>query len=124
VAHKDVAHSFRAQYIKPIAFDKKAPIIQVTMPSTPYHPKPIDTSHVDLKSVGNIVERLAENAHEIWAQQRLKDGWRLGPVRDDVRKLHPCLIPYSELPDSEKTYDREIVTQTIKALLALGYRIS
>jgi len=114
----------RAKYIKPITFVEKAPIIRATMPSTPYHPQPIDTSQVDLKNIGDIVERLAENAHEIWAQQRLKDGWRLGPVRDDAKKLHPCLIPYSELPESEKTYDREIVTQTIKALLALGYRIS
>ena len=94
------------------------------MPSTPYHPEPIDTSQVRLQGVEDIVERLAENAHEIWAQQRLKDGWRMGPTRDDDRKLHPCLVPYAELPEAEKAYDRVVVTQTIKALLALGYRIS
>lgn len=89
-----------------------------------YRPRPIDTSAVKLDAhTEALIENLARNVHEVWAAKRFADGWTCGPQRDDARKEHPCLIPYEQLPDSEKTYDREIVTHTIKALLALGYRI-
>jgi hypothetical protein len=94
------------------------------MPSDTYHPQPLDTSLVSLEGLEGLVERLALNAHDNWAAQRLRDGWKLGPARDDARKLHPSLVPYAELPESEKEYDRLLVSQTLKALLALGYRIS
>ena len=90
---------------------------------TPYVPKPIETSAVDLSNLQPLVEKLVRNAHEIWAQQRMKDGWIWGPHRDDARKTHPCLVPYEELPESEKLYDRAVVTETLKAALALGFRI-
>jgi len=90
---------------------------------SPYSPQPIGTSHIDLNGLQPLVEALVRNAHEIWAQQRIKDGWTWGPQRDDSRKQHPCLIPYEDLPDSEKLYDRAIVTETLKAARALGYRI-
>lgn len=90
---------------------------------TPYHPEPIDTSEVDLTSLQPLVEELARNAHEIWAQQRMKDGWNWGPNRDDASKQHPSLVPYDELPESEKVYDRALVTATLKATLSLGFRI-
>ena len=90
-----------------------------------YCPSPIDTSKVSLPpEIGQLTERLAENAHDIWARQRLAEGWRFGPRRDDARKEHPCHVSYSELPDSEKEYDRQAVVQTLQAILALGYRIS
>jgi len=66
---------------------------------------------------------LAENAHDVWAKQRLADGWRYGPTRSDNKKEHPCLIPYGELPESEKEYDRTMAAATLKAVIALGYRI-
>ena len=90
---------------------------------TPYHPQPIETSGADLSNLQPLVEQLARNAHEIWAQQRMKDGWTWGPQRDDARKYHPSLVPYEELPESEKVYDRIMVSQTLKAALALGFRI-
>jgi ryanodine receptor 2 len=89
-----------------------------------YVPKPIDTSHVRLDHLDDVIERLAENAHEIWAQQRIKDGWHLGTTRDDARKEHPCLVPYAQLPESEKEYDRIMSSQTLKVLVALGYKIT
>jgi len=89
-----------------------------------YRPEPIDTDGVALdKDLLALVETLARHAHDVWARQRLADGWHLGPARDDDRKEHPCLVPYEELPDSERTYDRNAVLETIKALLALGYRL-
>jgi hypothetical protein len=89
-----------------------------------YHPRPIDTSTVCLSwEILGLLERLAENAHDVWARGRLAQGWTYGPVRDDTAKKHPCLVPYSDLPESEKEYDRQTALQTLKAIIALGYRI-
>ncbi|HOG45695.1 MAG TPA: RyR domain-containing protein [Anaerolineae bacterium] len=90
----------------------------------PYQPQPIDTSHIELgDDIRALAERLAENAHEQWSRQRLADGWRYGPHRDDARKETPNLVPYSELPEFEKEYDRILVAETLKAIIALGFRI-
>jgi ryanodine receptor 2 len=89
-----------------------------------YKPHPIDTSHVALTpEVLELTERLAEHAHDVWACQRIADGWTHGPKRDDARKEHPCLIPYDQLPDTEKPYDRAAALETLKAIIALGYSI-
>ena len=89
-----------------------------------YAPHPIDTAAVQLlPTLIDVTERLAENAHELWAQQRIKDGWTWGPKRDDAAKKHPCLIPYVELPESEKEYDRVAALGVLKSILALGYSI-
>ena len=89
-----------------------------------YRPKPIDTSHIELsEEILDLTELLAQNAHSIWAAERMKEGWTYGPERDDGNKKHPDLIPYSELPGSEKEYDRKMSVETLKAIRALGYRI-
>jgi hypothetical protein len=89
-----------------------------------YLPAPIDTRAVTLPpELAALTERLAENTHDIWAAQRMKDGWRWGPQRDDQKKLHPCLVPYAELPEAEKEYDRVAAIGTLRAILALGYEI-
>lgn len=94
------------------------------MPKPSYIPKPIDTSHVVLSAdLRALTEQLAENSHEIWAEGRLAQGWRHGPSRDDAKKLHPDLVPYAELSDSEKDFDRRTALGSIEAILALGYRI-
>lgn len=91
---------------------------------TRYRPEPIDTHAVELpKALMDLTERLAESTHDHWALQRMKDGWRWGEKRDDDAKLHPCLVPYDELPESEKEYDRRTAMETVKAIIALGYRI-
>jgi len=74
-------------------------------------------------AIADLIERLAENNHDIWAQQRTRDGWTYGSQRDDAAKKHPDLVPYRELPESEKEYDRKMAVGTIAAILALGYRI-
>ncbi|GAA1577963.1 RyR domain-containing protein [Kribbella sancticallisti] len=89
-----------------------------------YRPRPLDTSTVVLPTdLSALQEELATNAHAVWAAQRLQDGWRYGPTRDDEAREHPCLVPYEELPDSEKDYDRRLVGETLRAVLALGYTI-
>ena len=90
-----------------------------------YVPNPLDVSDVALTpEIQALTERLAENAHEHWSRQRLADGWRYGPRRDDDTKQHPGLIPYAELSETEKEYDRLTAMETLKAIIALGYRIN
>lgn len=91
---------------------------------SPYSPQPLNTSHISLPSeLGDLLERLAENTHDVWATQRMKDGWTYGAERNDAAKHHPCLIPYDALPESEKEYDRKTAGETLKAILALGFTI-
>jgi len=89
-----------------------------------YQPNPIETSNITLpKELEDLLEHLAENTHDNWAMQRLKGGWTYGPERNDAEKKHPCLVPYTDLPESEKEYDRVTAIQTLKAITVLGYTI-
>jgi hypothetical protein len=89
-----------------------------------YTPSPVMTEHVVLnEDLLALVEVLAENAHEVWAQQRIVDGWTFGPERCDASRLHPCLVPYRELPETEKAYDRNVVLATIRTVVALGFTV-
>jgi hypothetical protein len=89
-----------------------------------YEPRPIDTAKVKLGGeLLELTERLAENAHDHWARRRLAEGWTFGPVRDEPAKKHPNLVPYDQLTEAEKEYDRDTAMQTLKAITALGWRI-
>lgn len=89
-----------------------------------YHPSPIDTSNVELTDdLKQLVEELARNVHDIWAIGRINEGWTWGPIRNDELKQHPCLIPYADLPESEKEYDRNTAVETLKMILKLGWKI-
>jgi hypothetical protein len=89
-----------------------------------YKPAPRDTSEIVLpRPIEALTELLAKNAHENWARQRIQEGWRYGPRRDDARKEHPNLVPYEDLPEVDKEYDRRTAMETVKTILALGYRI-
>lgn len=72
-----------------------------------YDPKPINTKNVTLSNeIMELAEKMAENVHDVWAKQRIEQGWTYGEKRNDAEKKHPCLVPYNELPESEKEYDR------------------
>ena len=89
-----------------------------------YHPRPIDTSGVRLgPELMALTERLAENNHDLWAAKRLAEGWRYGPHRDDTKKEHPGLVPYAELSESEKDYDRLMALEVLAVIVQLGYRL-
>ena len=89
-----------------------------------YIPEPMDLSLVDLpESLIQLSERIAENVHEVWAKARIDEGWTYGEKRDDIHKKHPCLVPYDELPEEEKEYDRNTAMNTIKMVKKLGSRI-
>ena len=89
-----------------------------------YKPNPIDTSDIKLSDeIMELSELLAKNTHEVWSTSRIEDGWVYGEKRDDVLKQHPCLIPYEELDESEKEYDRNTSIETLKLIIKLGYEI-
>ncbi len=89
-----------------------------------YTPKPMDTSDVKLpESLNELCEQMARNVHEVWAASRMAQGWTYGEKRDDVKKTHPCLVPYEELPEVEKDYDRNTSIETLKLIVKSGYDI-
>lgn len=89
-----------------------------------YIPQPIDTTAIKLPAeLEPLVEQMAKNVHEVWAQGRIAEGWTYGEKRDDEAKTHPCLVPYEELPESEKEYDRHTAISTLKFILAQGFII-
>lgn len=89
-----------------------------------YIPVPIDTSKITLSDeLLELTELLAKNTHDVWAQQRASQGWTYGTNRDDAEKKHPGLIPYEELSEVEKDYDRSTSLETLKAIIGLGYKI-
>ena len=89
-----------------------------------YIPQPIDTSDVQLpEELNPLLEAMAKNVHEVWAQTRIAQGWKYGPERNDAEKLHPMLIPYEDLSEEEKVYDRNTSVETLKLILKLGFVI-
>lgn len=94
------------------------------MTQSNYIPHPIDTSEVELPDeLKQLVEQLARNVHENWAQGRINEGWTYGPKRDDLLKHHPCLVEYDALPENEKDYDRHTAVETLKTIIKLGWNI-
>ena len=90
-----------------------------------YIPSPADTSGITLPNeLGPLVEKMAENVHDEWAKTRIEQGWTYGETRDDANKKHPCLVPYDELPEDEKVYDRNTAISTLKLIISMGFTIS
>lgn len=89
-----------------------------------YEPRPVDVSDVELpESLNGLLEQISENVHEVWSSERINDGWVYGPERNDGMKTHPCLVPYDELDEAEKDYDRNTAINTLKLIIKLGYKI-
>jgi len=90
-----------------------------------YRPEPPDPSAVRLpESLKQLVEILAEHVHDTWAATRIEMGWSYGPKIDDVRKEHPCLVPYTKLPEADKDIDRNVVIGILSRVLDLGYELA
>ena len=90
-----------------------------------YIPNPVDTKSVDLpKGLEPLAEEMSKNVHEVWSEGRMKDGWTYGEERNDAERKHPCLVPYEELSEEEKEYDRNTSIETIKLILKLGFKIT
>lgn len=89
-----------------------------------YTPSPLNTEDILLSdNLIELTEAMAQNVHEVWALGRVKEGWKYGETRNDELKTHPCLVPYEELPESEREYDRQTAIQTLKLIIKLGFEI-
>ena len=89
-----------------------------------YTPQPLDVLDVKLpEDLEQLVEKMSKNVHEVWAESRMKQGWKYGCQRNDELKTHPCLVPYEELPEEEKEYDRNTSIGTLKLIMKLGFKI-
>lgn len=90
-----------------------------------YVPQPINTDGVRLpEELDKLAELIAENVHEVWAKSRMEEGWTYGEERNDKQRKHPCLVPYNELPEEEKAYDRDTALGTLKLICKLGFKIT
>ena len=99
-------------------------MIQVLQSVDEYVPHPVNVDNIPLDGdLEELQEAIAENAHDVWAEARIKEGWTYGKERDDENLKHPDLVPYTALPDSEKEYDRIMAFNTIKLVKKLGFDI-
>ncbi|RXN14577.1 ryanodine receptor 3-like protein [Labeo rohita] len=70
-----------------------------------------------------VRDRLAENIHELWGMNKIELGWSYGKIREDNKRQHPCLVDFSKLPETERNYNLQMSTETLKTLLALGCHV-
>lgn len=90
-----------------------------------YIPCPVETESIALpEELNPLVEEMAKNVHEVWARTRMEQGWTYGGERNDDLKQHPCLVPYEELSESEKVFDRNTSVETLKLIIKLGFKIT
>lgn len=98
--------------------------IMIDQTSNNYTPTPVDTTNIQLpEELMALAEAISKNVHEVWAQNRIKEGWTYGPVRDDQKRQTPCLVPYDQLPEEEKAYDRNTAFGTLKFIVSQGFEI-
>ena len=89
-----------------------------------YHPTPIITNDIELpEELLELTEKLAENVHDVWAAARIAEGWTYGETKDGEKKTTPLLVPYGELPEAEKEYDRQTALESIKLIRKMGYKL-
>jgi hypothetical protein len=90
-----------------------------------YVPKPLDLDHILVPAdLDPVLDSCAALIHRMWCQEHLKDHWTHGAVLDENLHTHPLLVPFHELPVESMTMNINSVTQTVKVLLYLGFRIT
>ncbi|XP_054861875.1 ryanodine receptor 3-like isoform X4 [Amphiprion ocellaris] len=94
------------------------------MSQASFIPAPVETSQIVMPPhLEKVRDKLAENIHELWGMNKIELGWSYGKIRDDNKRQHPCLVDFSKLPETEKNYNLQMSTETLKTLLALGCRV-
>lgn len=122
---KELLTCMRVDFVEDIERLQQMPKEKIMKTDNTYIPQPIDTNDVELpEELVQLSEMIAENVHEVWARDRMNQGWTYGEHRDDSLKQTPCLIPYNQLPEEEKEYDRNTSQETLKVILKLGFKIS
>eukprot|EP00057_Strongylocentrotus_purpuratus_P023442 XP_011677916.1 PREDICTED: ryanodine receptor 3-like [Strongylocentrotus purpuratus] len=92
--------------------------------SNGYKPAPynLSTIHLNVK-MEKLVELLAENAHNVWAKDRIAQGWTYGLSEETSYKRNPQLVPYNQLNDQAKKLNRDTASETIRTILGFGYAL-
>ncbi|EPQ17120.1 Ryanodine receptor 2 [Myotis brandtii] len=117
-----VEHSREYKQERTYTRDLLGPTVALTQAA--FTPVPVDTSQIVLPPhLERIREKLAENIHELWVMNKIELGWQYGPVRDDNKRQHPCLVEFSKLPEQERNYNLQMSLETLKTLLALGCHV-
>nr|XP_045007932.1 ryanodine receptor 2 isoform X5 [Jaculus jaculus] len=117
-----VEHSREYKQERTYTRDLLGPTVSLTQAA--FTPIPVDTSQIVLPPhLERIREKLAENIHELWVMNKIELGWQYGPVRDDNKRQHPCLVEFSKLPEQERNYNLQMSLETLKTLLALGCHV-
>ena len=89
-----------------------------------YIANPADLDSVQLpENILALREYIAENVHEDWSHQRMAEGYVYAEKTDEKNKTNKDLVPYCELLDSEKQYDRDMAYNTLRMLYKMGYVI-
>ncbi|KAB5555790.1 hypothetical protein PHYPO_G00038150 [Pangasianodon hypophthalmus] len=92
--------------------------------SSGYKPAPMDLSHIKLASTQEaMVDRLAENAHNVWARDRIRQGWTYGIQQDVKNKRNPRLVPYALLDERTKKSNKDSLREAVRTLLGYGYNL-
>ena len=117
-------HSFQISTFENAWKESQNYMVRVLQTIEEYDPQPVNLDNIVLTDdLMELREAIAENAHDVWAAARMSEGWTYGPERDDQKKQHPDIIPYSALTDKEKEYDRIMALNTIKLVMKLGFKI-
>uniref|UniRef100_A0A336KLC6 CSON012070 protein n=1 Tax=Culicoides sonorensis TaxID=179676 RepID=A0A336KLC6_CULSO len=114
-----------------ITLDKPpARIRPIRLPNDPYmqgngyKPAPLDLSAVTLNpKMEELVDQLAENTHNLWAKERIQQGWTYGLEEDSDNFRSPHLVPYSKVDEAIKKANRDTASETVRTLLVYGYNL-
>uniref|UniRef100_A0A4W6FE05 Ryanodine receptor 2 n=1 Tax=Lates calcarifer TaxID=8187 RepID=A0A4W6FE05_LATCA len=92
--------------------------------SSGYKPAPLDLSHIKLTSTQEaMVDKLAENAHNVWARDRIHQGWTYGIQQDVKNRRNPRLVPYTLLDERTKKSNKDSLREAVRTLLGYGYNL-
>uniref|UniRef100_A0A8C9RP23 Ryanodine receptor 2 n=1 Tax=Scleropages formosus TaxID=113540 RepID=A0A8C9RP23_SCLFO len=92
--------------------------------SSGYKPAPMDLSHIKLSSTQEaMVDKLAENAHNVWARDRIRQGWTYGIQQDVKNRRNPRLVPYALLDERTKKSNKDSLREAVRTLLGYGYNL-
>jgi len=90
--------------------------------SNGYKPAPLDLSAIELNpKTEELVDKLAENTHNVWARERITQGWTYGLSEDTEARRSPHLVQYGDVDDAIKVANRAAASETVKTLLVYGY---
>ncbi|XP_037829496.1 ryanodine receptor 2 [Kryptolebias marmoratus] len=92
--------------------------------SSGYKPAPLDLSYIKLTSTQEaMVDKLAENAHNVWARDRIHQGWTYGIQQDVKNRRNPRLVPYCLLDERTKKSNKDSLREAVRTLLGYGYNL-